>query len=146
MIELMTRRFGLVQRPEEEIIRFSNGLFGFELHRRWLLLGDSEHGGLYWLQNIEQPDLALAVVDPREFVTDYSLCVQRHELGPLASGIEPLVVLAVLTQGESKVWLNLRNPIVISPDNRLGRQVTASDDRPLQYVLSGQVLRLRKSA
>lgn len=146
MIELTTHRFGLVQRSEDEIIRFPSGVFGFALQQQWLLLGDSEHGGLYWLQDIEQAGLALAVVDPREFVKDYSLCVPRGQLRSVWNGNEPLIVLAVLTMGEPALRLNLRHPIVINPDNRLGRQVMASDDRPLQYVLSEQALSLRKSA
>lgn len=146
MIELTTQRFGLIQRTEDEIINIPGGVFGFELHRQWLLLGDREHGGLFWFQNIEQPDLSLAVVDPREFVMDYSLRVQRRQLRSIWKETERLVVLAVLTACAQTLCLNLRNPIIINPDNRLGRQVIASDDRPFQYALPEQVLPLQKSA
>ena len=146
MIGLTTQRFGLIQRTEDEIINIPDGVFGFELHRQWLLLGDREHGGLFWFQNIEQPDLSLAVVDPREFVMDYSLRVQRRQLRSIWKETERLVVLAVLTACAQTLCLNLRNPIIINPDNRLGRQVIASDDRPFQYALPEQVLPLQKSA
>lgn len=146
MIGLTTQRFGLIQRTEDEIINIPGGVFGFELHRQWLLLADREHGGLFWFQNIEQPDLSLAVVDPREFVMDYSLRVQRRQLRSIWKETERLVVLAVLTACAQSLCLNLRNPIIINPDNRLGRQVIASDDRPFQYALPEQVLPLQKSA
>jgi flagellar assembly factor FliW len=146
MIKLATQRFGPVERSEDDLIVFPGGVFGFELHQQWLLLGDREHGGLYWLQNVEQDDLSLAVVDPREFVADYALQTRRSQLNSIWRGVEPLIVLAVLTEYERTLCLNLRNPFVVNPQNRLGRQVVASDDRPLQYALPEQVLPLRKSA
>ena len=146
MINLVTQRFGLIQRSADDLITFPSGVFGFELHRQWLVLDDREHGSLFWLQNVEQPDLSLAVVSPREFVPEYSLHVERRQLSSIWRGTEQLVVFSVLTQYEQRLCLNLHNPIVINPDNRLGRQVIASDDRPFQYALPEQILPLQKSA
>ena len=146
MVKLVTRRFGVVQRPEDEIITFPSGILGFELNRQWLLMGDRAHRSLFWLQNVEQIDLSLAVVTPCEFVTPYALHVQRKQLTSIWGGTEPLIVLSVLTEYEQQLCLNLCNPVVINPNNRLGRQVVASDDRPLQYALPEQALPLRKSA
>lgn len=146
MIKIPTQRFGIVQRPSEEVLTFPGGIFGFELKMRWLLLGDREHGGLFWLQNVEQPDLSLSVIDPREFVADYSLQLNRRQLRSIWRGTEQLTVLCVLTEYDGKMCINLRNPIVINPLTRLGQQVVATDERPLQYILSEKALPLKKSA
>ena len=146
MITIPTQRFGTVTRPVEEVLTFPVGIFGFELQMRWLLLGDREHGGLYWLQNVERPDLSLGVVDPREFVLNYSLHVDRAQLGSVWNGTEQLIVLCVLTEYDGSLCLNLRNPIVINPTTRLGRQVVATDESPLRHALSEQPLPLKKAA
>ena len=146
MIRISTQRFGTVQRDENELIHFPCGIFGFELHRDWLLLGDREHGALHWLQSIEESELALAVVDPREFLADYSLHANRTSLVNLWNGTEPLIVLSVLTEYQQRLCLDLRNPIVINAGRRSGRQIVCTDNRPLQYTLPEQPVPLRQSA
>lgn len=146
MITVSTQRFGTVQRPEDEVLILPAGIFGFELQQRWLLLGDKEHGSLYWLQSLDQTDLSLSVVDPREFVLDYALHVMRDQVRSIWNGTEQLMVLCVLTEYDDRVVLNLRNPIVINPIRQTGCQVVVSDDRPLQHLLPEQTLSLRKSA
>ncbi len=146
MITIRTQRFGIVNRPTEEVLTFPGGIFGFELQLRWLLLGDREHGGLYWLQNVEQSDLSLSMVDPREFLPDYSLHLKRGQLNSIWNGTEQLVVLSVLTEYDGELCLNLRNPVVINPATRIGRQVVTTDSRSPQHVLASQSLPLRKSA
>jgi len=146
MIRVPTQRFGIVERETTDVITFPSGIFGFELQLQWLLLGDREHGALYWLQNVEQPDLSLSVVDPREFVGGYSLHVKRSQLSSIWNGTEPLLVFSVLTEYELQICLNLRNPIVINPYTRVGRQVVVCDDRPIRHVLSAQPLCLKQSA
>lgn len=146
MISVPTQRFGTVQRPTQDVFTFPNGIYGFELQLRWLLLGDQEHGALYWLQNVEQPDLSLAIVDPREFVVDYALRVERSQLSSIWSDVEPLLVFCVLTEYERQICLNLRNPILVNAKTRLGRQVVAANGPPLRYVLSDQPAPLKESA
>lgn len=146
MITIRTPRFGLVVRPTDDVLTFPGGIFGFELQMRWLLLGDREHGGLYWLQNVEQPDLSLSVVDPREFVSDYRLHIDRAQLRNIWNGTEQLIVLAVLTEFQGQLCLNLRNPFVINPSSHLGRQVVTTDGRSFQHPLSSQAASPKKAA
>ena len=146
MISLSTPRFGDLKREENELLHFPCGIFGFELHRQWLLLGDREHGALYWLQNVEDTDLCLAVVEPREFLPDYRLCVQPGAMATLSETGEPLVVLSVLTEYQQQLCLNLRQPVVLHPLRRVGLQVECTDEQPLQYALPAQPAPLRQSA
>ena len=146
MITVPTQRFGVVTRPIEDVVTFPSGIFGFELQLRWLLLGDREHGGLYWLQNVEDVDLSLPLVEPREFVHGYSLQLKRSQLTSLGSGSDQLLTLAVLTEYEGDLCLNLRNPIVINPATRMGAQVVTTDASPLRHLLPAQASPLKKSA
>ena len=61
-MEIATTRFGTVQIEPEDILDFPSGLIGLDGSRRWVLLADGESDSLGWLQSIQRPDLALAVV------------------------------------------------------------------------------------
>ena len=145
-MQIQTQRFGIIERPEEAAINFPSGIFGFERQRSWLLLGDSEHGSQYWLQNTEKSDLSFPMVDPREFIADYSLHVERRHLDHVFAIGEPLIVLSVLTHYDEKLVLNLRNPILINPKLSSGRQVVTSDNRPIQYELPAATASLKQTA
>ena len=146
-MNIASSRFGTIECSASEVIKFANGLFGFEECQDWLLLADASHGSLFWLQSRDRADVSLPVVDPREFAFGYELCVSWLQLAPLRFDMDqPPVVVAVVAQPAGEAFINLRNPIVINPFNRLGRQVEARDDRPLQFLLSGQAETQRKAA
>jgi flagellar assembly factor FliW len=146
-MRIATSRFGTIERADEDVIVFPSGLFGFEQDRRWLLLGDERHGALFWLQSVDHPQISLAVVSPAEFVADYRLRLSKFHWEPLqADDHRRVVVLTVLGCHPSRVSLNLRNPILINPDARLGRQVVTRDEESTQFVLACQPASLKKSA
>lgn len=146
MIRLHSQQFGLVERPDSELLQFPGGVFGFEQCRRWLLLSDAAHGALYWLQSIDQPEIALAVLDPREFVHDYSLQAAAAQLPSWLNVDEPSVVLAVMTRMGDRLQLNLKNPIIVQPERRLGRQIVASGEQATQVDLPAYPASLKQSA
>jgi flagellar assembly factor FliW len=146
-MRITTQRFGVIDCAEKDVIYFSGGLSGCEPDHPWLLLSDESHGGLFWLQSVRRPDRSLPVVDPREFVPRYRLHVPRRQLLPVGlRGGEAMVVLALVIDTPGGLGLNLHDPLVINPQNRLGRQVTTCDDRPLEYRLPVQLASLRKAA
>ncbi|MCL6503677.1 MAG: flagellar assembly protein FliW [Pirellulales bacterium] len=142
-----TTRFGTLEIDPTDVIVFPLGLVGLESCREWVLLGDSQNEALAWLQCTTRPDLALAVVSPRRFVEDYQLRVFRSELAPLAlDSLDQAQVLAIVSHGEQGVCLNLQAPLVINLPRRLGRQVVANGELPLQYPLVSHAAPVRKSA
>jgi flagellar assembly factor FliW len=142
-----TTRFGTLEVDPADVLVFPAGLVGLEACREWVLLADAQNEALAWLQSATRPELALAVVSPRRFVLDYQLRVYRSELAPLAlESLEQAQVLAIVSHGEQGVCLNLRAPLVINLPRRLGRQVIANGDVPLQYPLASHAASIRKSA
>jgi len=55
-------------------------------------------------------------------------------------------VLVVLSQSESSLTINLRAPIVLNLDRRIGRQLVTSTEEPIQMAITGESAALRKSA
>lgn len=134
---IKTSRFGPMEIEADDILLFPQGLFGFEECRHWVLLADADNESVGWLQNISRPDLALAVVSPRQFVPGYEVRVPRGQLTPLQlSEIAQAYVLTVVAKNDGFLTVNLKSPLVINLDRRLGRQIVTCDDQPMQHCLA----------
>jgi len=80
--------------------------------------------------------VALPVVSPRRLAPGYSLHVGRGQLLPLEfSQFDQAYVLAVVSQSDGDLTLNLKAPLIINLDRRLGRQVIATDEQPVALAL-----------
>jgi len=146
-MQIATTRFATVKIEPEDIIDFPTGLIGLDGSRRWVLLADGQSDVLGWLQSIQRPEVALAVVSPRRFVPDYQARVYRRELEPLQlRRAADAQILVILSQHDESITLNLKGPLVINLERRLGRQVIVNDDQPVQYVIGAAEVSLKKSA
>ena len=136
-MNISTTRFGSVTIGDGDVLTFVDGLIGMEQCRRWALLADASNSALGWLQSLDRADLALAVVSPRRFLPDYSVRIARRDIEPLSLG-EPseAQVLVIVGQVGDSLALNLKAPLVIHLDQRLGRQIVARDDHAVQHRLS----------
>lgn len=143
---VMTTRFGNVPIEPTDVLRFEQGLIGMEMCREWVLLADSSHDGLAWLQSLDRAEVAMAVVSPRRFVQDYQVRVSSRDLAPLGpTAAKSLQVLAILNRHEDTLTLNLKAPIVVNLTTNRGRQVVAKNDHEVQFVL-GATIPMRRSA
>ncbi len=146
-MQILTTRFGVLEIENDDLITFPAGLFGLEDCRDWVLLADAQNDALGWMQSTSRPEVALAVVSPRRFVPTYQLKALRSDLVPLnLAQVEDAQVLAVVGKNERGITLNLKAPLVINVEKRLGRQVVCNVDQPLQFELTAERPALRKSA
>jgi len=145
-MEISTSRFGSVDIEADDILLFPSGLVGFEECRHWVILADSDNDSVAWLQCITHPQVAAPVVSPRRFLNDYQVRVARAELTPLQlTSVDNAYVLAIVSRDGARFTVNLKAPLIINLDGRLGRQVITSDDQPMQCELTPSAP-LRKSA
>ena len=146
-MEITTTRFGPVEVEADGVIQFPQGLLGLEDCRTWVLLADGGNEALAWLQSVERPEVALAVVSPRRFVPEYQMRVARHELGSLElDDVGAAEVLAIVGKTDRGMTLNLKAPLLINPRRQLGRQVITNGDLPVQYELGSGQPALRRTA
>ena len=70
---LNTKNFGEVEIKDEDIIFFEYGVPGFENMTQFVILGktDSEDDPFFWLQSVQNPNLAFVIMNPRDLVLDY---------------------------------------------------------------------------
>ena len=146
-MRITTSRFGSVDIDADSIICFPAGLFGMEDCRQWVLLADQQNEALAWLQSVDSPELALAVVSPRRFVPHYQMRVARRELASLAlTDAQTAEVLVIVGKSDGTITLNLKAPVVINLERRLGRQVVTNGTLPVQYALEMEQPALKRSA
>jgi flagellar assembly factor FliW len=147
-MQIDTSRFGAVQIEADDILLFPHGLIAFEDCRHWVLLSDAENESLGWLQSVSRAEIALPVISPRRFVPGYQVRVARSQLLPLElTQFDQAFLLTVVSQEDDSLTVNLKAPIVVNLDRRLGRQVITADEQPVAQPI-GQPMRtpLRKSA
>ena len=146
-MQINTSRFGPIEIEPEDILLFSRGLFAFENHRHWILLTDGCNDALARLQSLNDPEVALPMVSPRKFVPAYQVHILRSQLTPLElAALDQAFVLNVLSQNAGELTVNLKAPVIINLDRRIGRQIVTVDEQPLQLALPALTLPLRKSA
>ncbi len=143
-----TSRFGSVRIEPDDILLFPSGLFGFSHLRHWVLLADAENESVGWLHCASDPHVAMAVVSPRKFAPHYQVRVARSHVASLElTPATPAYVLAIVSRTDTQLTINLRAPLIINLERRLGRQVVTTDEQPLRHPIAELPAHLlRKSA
>jgi len=147
-MNVFTSRFGNVEIEAEDMIHFENGLIGFDDRKNWVILADAENDAIAWLQSLEDPQLAVAVVSPRRFVPDYQVRIPGESLKKMnLTPAEQAYVFTVVSRNQNSLTANLRAPIIIVLERRAGWQIITQDAQPLQHELAdASSLSLRRSA
>ncbi|GMO22731.1 MAG: flagellar assembly protein FliW [Spirochaetaceae bacterium] len=131
ILTVNTKPYGTVQVDERQKINFKAGLFGFEGLREYVLL-DGETQPWYWLQSTENVNAAFVLIDPFLFRPDYEMDINDDELNEIGvKNPEDALYFTIVTipQDGSPMTANLRGPVIINREKRLGKQVILSDQR-----------------
>ncbi len=131
-----TQQFGTLQLNPEQLFLFPQGLIGMESLRQWALLPDPVNPMVAWLQSASRGDRAIALISPRAFFEDYRVHLTRRDLAGLhmKPGAE-LYVLTIVSGHVGRLTTNLRSPLLLNLNRRLGCQVISTDQQPIQMPL-----------
>ena len=146
-MKIHTTRFASIEIEPDDILFFRHGLMGFEDCRHWVLLADADNNAVAWLQSMQHSDIALPVVSPRRFLSNYQVRLEPTDVESLQlTSAEQAYVLGVVSRDSDILTMNLRAPLVINLDRRIGCQVVTTDAQPMQYELATLPTQLRRSA
>lgn len=127
---IQTNRFGRVDIDGDRIITFGDGLLGFPQHRRFALIQTAVDPVFFWLQSVDDPDLAFVVCDPLAFVPDYKVPVRNDDVEALGlRGLLDCQVLVIVNKVDDHLTANLLGPLVVGAHSLLGKQLILSDKR-----------------
>ncbi len=106
-------RFGRIEVAPDSAIAFPHGLAGLD-STRFSLVARAADDAFLWLHSLEDPALALPVVDPRRFFADFAL-------EPAAPAGAAVYVTVRASERLEDFTANLRAPLVIA--GGIGEQV-----------------------
>lgn len=148
---IKTKYFGEIDLDENKVITFNHGIMGFEEYKKYTILYDIEEGknaSISWLQSLEEPGLALPVINPLIIKPDYNPIVEDEVLSPLGNITdENLVILLSLTVPAdlTKMSVNLKAPFVINSDTRRGCQIIVENqDYEVKYNVYKKIQKLKE--
>lgn len=121
-------------------ITFVDGLPGFEICRRYLIVASPALDPFTLVHGIGDDAPAFLAIDPRQVVDGYCCDLTAIERGKLEAepGVALLWLAIVNGAGAGKPTVNLRAPIVINPGTMRGLQLLGGDpgysiDHPLGH-------------
>lgn len=118
-------RFGEVEYDPEKTIRFPEGLIGFGHLRDFIVMPNRKEGPLFWIQSVDDPEIAFVLTDPTHFFLDYRVVPDSRDCEKL--GIQPgdeCYPLAVVTvPADRKITINLAAPVLFAPATNRAIQV-----------------------
>ena len=148
-----TKFFGEVEIDDTKILDFPNGIIGFEDFKKFAIIYDVEdesENKISWLQSVNEPTLALPVVDPLAIVSEYSPMIEDELLKPLGNPAdEDLLCLLVMTvpADMTKVTANLKAPVIINSKTNKGVQLIVDNaDYPVKFNVYESVQKMKKEA
>ena len=132
-IAIEHRRFGRLEIPERDVLRF-DPLPGFPGARRFALLAhDRAHDRaevFAWLVCLDDPALAFVVTSPWQFFPDYDPGLDERSLERLgAKSREDVELLVIVSLRAGQPTLNLLAPLVLCAPARRGAQWILDDTR-----------------
>ena len=132
-MKLSTKHFGEMEIDEKGIIDFPEGVPGFGNTRRYIFINNEEEGSPFkWMQCVDLPELAFAVVDPFAIKKDYDIEINDDVIDKLRiEKAEDALVYSIVVVPEdiSKISMNLKAPVIINSSNKMGAQVVLDTDR-----------------
>ena len=138
---------------DNKVIEFPNGIIGFEDFKKFAIIYDIEDDRdtkISWLQSLEEPTLALPVVDPLAVTTEYAPMIEDELLKPLGNPAdEDLLFLLVMTvpSDMTKVTANMKAPVIISTEERKGVQLIVDNaDYPVKFNVYESVQKMKEKA
>lgn len=131
-MKLNTKYHGVKEYSEKDVINFKNGLPGFENLKKFILFPVEENDVFSILHSIEDEDIGLVTISPFTVMKDYEFRLNEElvEVLNIKSEADVLVLSTVtLSSKPENITVNLKAPIIININERLGEQIILDNDK-----------------
>jgi len=125
-MELKTKQHGTFTYNEEDIITFKKGILGLENLQKFIIADIKENPVFKILQSIEDESVGLVIISPFEVKNNYEIELKDYvtENLNISSSQEVILYNTVTVNSDvNKITVNLKAPIVINMDKKLGEQI-----------------------
>ncbi len=130
---LQTRHFGEIRIAEESVLKFDEGLPGFEQLNKFVLIGNEDKTSPFgWLQCVNEPQIAFAIANPFMIVADYDFELPDEAARELCIAKEDDVAvysIVVVPDDLTRISMNLKAPLIINCSTNKGAQIILDTDK-----------------
>lgn len=127
---VQSERLGPLDCDESTLLRFPNGLLGFEDVQEFAVVAADGEGAYSWLQSIDHAHLSFLAVVPRFFFDDYAPEIPDADAAELGITSDTHTqLLALVTISDEGITANLLGPIVVNVRTRTARQIVLSEQK-----------------
>ncbi len=118
-------RFGEVEYDPAHLLHFPAGLIGLPNLHHFIVMPNKKTGPLFWIQSVEDPDIAFVLTDPTNFFLDYQLKPEESERQSLQLDQEDeyFILTIVTVPADQNITVNLAAPILFAPKTNRAIQV-----------------------
>lgn len=138
-MDIKTRDFGNIKADEEDIIRFTEGIYGFEEYKEYVILKDDPNDDIMYLQSVNNEELSFVLIDPYSIVQFFKPTLNEEDLAMLKVQHETelkYLVIAIICKDLHDSVANLKSPIAINPELKIAKQVILQNlEYPLRYSI-----------
>jgi flagellar assembly factor FliW len=124
-LKKINTRFGEVEYDPQKTIHFPDGLLGFKDLHEFIVMPNKKDGPLFWIQSVDDPQIAFVMTDPTNFFLDYRVIPDDGERAKLGIGKDAdcyaLTIVSVLP--DRTITLNLLAPVLYTPTTNRAIQV-----------------------
>lgn len=123
-MKLKTDQFGEIEFSEDLILKFEEGLYGFEHLKKYLLI-KTDDDLFYWLTSIDRPEICFPLVGTR--IIDENYPEEEHY---------EAFAIVTLNKDPLQITANLKAPVYINQERKVGFQkIIDTDKYPINYKL-----------
>jgi len=152
-MKVNTSRFGTLDIAENEIIRFTDGLYGFEKETEFTFLpfNPNVESPMEWMQSLKSSHLAFVITDPYLYLQDYKLKLSEDDKKRVhLNSEEPFLTRTIVTIPENylEMTTNLIAPLIINKEKGVAKQfvLTSMDYDTRHYLLPKEMRNAPASA
>ncbi len=148
---IKTKHFGEVEINEENILDFSEGIFGFNEDRKFIILYDNEPevSPFCWLQSLDDELVSFPMIDPVNYFRDYNPEIAGGlvaKIGELKEEDLNLFTVVVVPSDIKKMTTNLKAPVLVNIKTKKGIQVIVQDEKyEIKHNLYDQMMLIKEA-
>ena len=138
-MEVQDTRFGTLNVDDKELITLDGGLMGFPNSTRYIMFPYSDDSSFFWLQSIDEPEIAFIVINPFDFFNDLVFEVSDDDAQSInlerGEDVEIFTLVTIPDGAPEEMRTNLAGPVVVNVANRQGRQILVKEFSPRQALI-----------
>ena len=131
MLIINSKRFGKMEFSEDSVVKVLGGLIGLDGYENFIVIRYQDDSPFYWLQCVDNPELALVMINPLLLKPDYDppipLSVNRDLDIKSPEDMSIFAIVTIPAGSPKEMTANLLGPVVFNTRSRLAKQLVLDD-------------------